>query len=456
MKNKIIFSVIVLIVLVLSVVLIIPSKKEKTKEIDTITLEATVLNLENGLITVKSNDNVIYTFKEESVNLTIGDSIILEYAGLLDKRKSIQDGEVISYKVKESKPNNNLPSAYNDDGIFSTYYILAYDKLKTLTLDEKIGQLLLVRYPDSNQIETLKKYNFGGYVFFEKDFKNKTRDEVIDMIKTLQDNSKVPLLTSVDEEGGSVVRVSSNPNLANKKFESPSELYEKGGLNLIKQDVKEKSELLKNLGINVNLAPVVDVTTSPSDYMYNRSLKQNTLITSEFASAVISASKNTGVSYVLKHFPGYGNNVDTHVGTSKDTRTLESIMQNDIPPFKSGIESKAEAILVSHNIVNSIDPLNPASLSLDVHKLLRNDLGFTGVIITDDLDMGASKNIANKALKALQAGNNLIITTDFEESFNEIKTGLDNGEITEEDINKLVFKVIAWKYYKGLMIENDK
>lgn len=455
MKNKIIFSISLILILVLSVVLIMPNKKEKENK-NLITLEATVLNLENGILTVKANDSVIYKFKDETVNLVVGDSITLEYSGLLDKDKSIQDGEVISYKVKEKTNDNTLPDVYNDKGIFSTYYLLAYDKLKTLTIDEKIGQLLLARYPDSNQVDEMKKYNIGGYVFFAKDFKDKTKSEVVDMIKNLQNNSKIPLLTAVDEEGGSVVRVSSNPNLASSPFKSPSELYKTGGFDLIKQDTKEKSELLKSLGLNVNLAPVVDVTTSPSDYMYNRSLQQNTNLTSEYARVVIEASKGTGVSYTLKHFPGYGNNTDTHTGTAKDTRTLESIMQNDIPPFESGINAGAEAVLVSHNIVSSIDPLNPASLSSDVHNLLRSELGFTGVIMTDDLDMGASKNIGNKYVKALKAGNDLIITTDYEESFNEIKLGLENGEITEEDINKLAFRVLAWKYYKGLIIENIK
>lgn len=455
MKNKVIFSIILVAVLILSVVLIMPNKKDKEKK-DLVTLEATVLNLENGILTVKANDSVIYKFKDETVNLVVGDSITLEYSGLLDKDKDVQDGEVISYKVKETKDNNTLPDVYNDKGIFSTYYLLAYDKLKTLTIDEKIGQLLLARYPDSNQIDDMKKYNMGGYVFFAKDFKDKTKSEVVDMIRNLQKNSKIPLLTAVDEEGGSVVRVSSNPNLANSPFKSPSVLYKQGGFDLIKQDTKEKSELLKSLGLNVNLAPVVDVITNSSDYMYNRALQQNTALTSEYARDVINASKGTGVSYTLKHFPGYGNNTDTHTGTSKDTRTLESIMQNDIPPFKSGIDAGAEAVLVSHNIVSSIDPLNPASLSMDVHRLLREDLGFTGIIMTDDLDMGASKNIGNKYVKALKAGNDLIITTDYKESFNEIKSGLENGEITEEDINKLAFRVLAWKYYKGLIIENDK
>ena len=272
------------------------------------------------------------------------------------------------------------------------------------------------------------------------------------MIKDLQKNSKIPLLTAVDEEGGKVVRVSSNPNLASTPFKSPSELYKSGGLDLIRQDTKDKSDLLKNLGLNVNLAPVVDVSTNPDDYMYSRSLQQDTSITSNFAKTVIEASKGTGVSYTLKHFPGYGNNADTHTGSATDTRTLDDIKNNDLPPFKSGINAGAEAVLVSHNIVNSIDPDNPASLSPSVHNLLRNDLGFTGIIITDDLAMGATSTLDNAHVKAVLAGNDLIITTDYEESVNSIKAAINDGTISQDMVDKLAFRVLAWKYYKGLML----
>lgn len=455
MNKKFIFCILGIIVLIVSLTFLISTKKDKT--VETKKLQATVLSLEEGLLIVQGNDNVIYTFKEEAVNLVVGDSIVLEYSGLLDRNKSVQDGEVISYKTVESTvEKNGTPSEFNDKGIFSTYYVLANNKLKELSLEEKIGQLLLVRYPDSGAISDLKKYNFGGFVFFAKDFKDKTKTQVVSMIKELQKNSKVPLLTAVDEEGGKVVRVSSNPNLASTPFKSPSELYNRGGLNLIRQDTKDKSMLLKNLGLNVNLAPVVDVSTNPDDYMYSRSLQQDTSITSNFAKTVIEASKGTGVSYTLKHFPGYGNNADTHTGSSTDTRTLEDIKNNDLPPFKAGINAGAEAVLVSHNIVNSIDPDNPASLSPSVHNLLRNDLGFTGIIITDDLAMGATSSIDNAHVKAILAGNDLIITTDYAKAFNEIKTAVDNGTISENQIDKLAFRVLAWKYYKGLMIENNK
>ncbi len=450
MNKKIIYSIIAVSILVLALIFIFTSKKDK-EEIGT--LEALVVNKENGLVTVKDSDNIIYTFEVDDISLSIGDYILLEYAGLIDKNKEKQDVKVISYEVKSaSKDINGIPSDYMDDGIFSTYYVMAYNKLKELSKEEKIGQLLLVRYSD-NAIEANKKYNFGGFVFFEKDFKNKTKDQVVSMISDLQKSSKIPLLTAVDEEGGKVVRVSSNPNLASEPFKSPKSLYDDGQFSLIRSDTIKKSDLLNSLGLNVNLAPVVDVTTDPDDYMYERALGENTALTSEFASTVIKASKGTGVSYTLKHFPGYGSNKDTHTQSSLDTRSLEDIKTNDLPPFKAGIDAGAEAVLVSHNVVTSVDKDSPASLSKSIHNLLRNELKFTGIIMTDDLDMGATKSIDKKYVKAIQAGNDLIITTDYEKAFNEINTALNDGTLSEDEINKLAFRVLAWKYYKGLMID---
>ena len=423
-------------------------------EFDTKILDGKVISVSNELITICDKNGNEYTVSSQ-IDVLEGDNISLLYTGILDLDKDTQDIIVVDYTI-EVGDADVIPTEYKDNGIFSDYYELAYNKLKELSLDEKIGQLLLVRYPDSNQKEILKKYGFGGYVFFEKDFAGKTKEEVINMISDLEDASKIPIITAVDEEGGKVVRISSNTNLRDSKFLSPSELYAQGGFDKITADTKEKSKLLKNLGINVNLAPVVDVSTDSNDYMYERTLKEDTELVSEYAKTVIEASKGTGVSYTLKHFPGYGNNDDTHTGTSVDDRSLEDIMNNDIPPFEAGIKAGAEAVLVSHNIVSSIDVANPASLSPNVHSLLRDDLGFTGVIITDDLAMDAVSGIVDVAVFAVRAGNNLIITTNYEESFNSIKTAVKDGEITEDDIDKLVFKVLAWKYYKGLMFQNLK
>lgn len=363
---------------------------------------------------------------------------------------------VDTMEVSQDSEDTSTSVDWDSNGMFSKYYTLASNKINTLTLDEKIGQLFLVRYPESNQTSLLKQYNFAGYIFYEDDFTDKTKYEVVKMMEELQQASKIPILTAVDEEGGDVVRVSSNPNLVNSKFLSPSELYKEGGFDVIKLDTVNKSKVLYDLGLNLNLAPVVDVATDPNSYIYNRTLQQNTELTSTYAKTVIEASKNSGVSYVLKHFPGYGNNADTHLGTATDTRSYDDIKDNDLPPFKAGIEAGAESILVSHNIVTAIDDVNPASLSSSVHKLLRNDLGFTGITIADDLGMGALDNYEEPAVDAILAGNDLVIVTDFQNSIEEVKEAVNDGTISEDTINNLAKRVIAWKYYKGLMYENQK
>lgn len=454
MNKKIIyliFSIIVIIVIVLFCIFKNNKKEDSSK------LSATVMSYSDSKLTVQDHKNVIYTFHVDEAIADAGDSVMIEYTGLLDKNSQVQDNKVINYKILSVSENEDgIAKDWLDNGIFSDYYNLANQKLKTLSLDEKIGQLFLVRLPDSNVVSDLKKYKLGGFVLYEKDFKDKTEKEVKQMIKNLQDNSDIPLLIAVDEEGGKVVRVSSNPKLVSTKFKSSSELYALGGFSQIREDTIEKSKVLNNLGINLNLAPVVDVSTNSSDYIYERTLGQNTELTSTYAKTVINASKGYGVSYTLKHFPGYGNNTDTHSGSSTDSRSYDYIKTNDLPPFEAGIEEGAEAVLVSHNIVSSIDASNPASLSPSVHNLLRNGVGFTGIIITDDLAMGATSSITDAALKAVLAGNDLIITTDYETDIAAIKAAIENGSISEELIDKLAFRVLAWKYYKGLMFENQK
>lgn len=418
-------------------------------------LTATVLQIKENQITLQDSQNVIYTFDIDDIDFETGEILTLKYTGLIDANSILQDGKVISYK-KVSLTDSEIPSNWLDNGIFKDYYKMAYNKLKTLSLSEKIGQILLVRYPDTSIQSLLQNYPVSGFVFFEKDFKDKTLLEVQDMIQNAQKNSKIPLLTAVDEEGGKIVRISSNVNLVASPFKSSYELYETGGFEKIKEDTIYKSKILSNLGINLNLAPVIDVTTDPSAYMYERSFRHNTELTSTYAKTVIEASKDTKVSYTLKHFPGYANNSDTHISSATDDRSYEDILNNDIPPFKEGIKSGAEAILFSHNIVKSIDSNNPVSLSINAHNLLRNELDFTGIIVTDNLDMSALSNIDKPILKALLAGNDLIITTDYKSDFQTIKDAITDGTISEQLINKLAFRVLAWKYYKGLIMENQK
>lgn len=343
----------------------------------------------------------------------------------------------------------------------SKYAEKAEEKLKELTEDEIIAQLFLVGTHTNSDFEKLKEKQFGGYLFFADFFKDKTEKQIQNEINEFKEVSKVPLLISVDEEGGNVVRVSSNKKLISEPFKYSSEIYQKGGFEAIKEDTIKKSNFLSNLGINLNLAPVVDICENQSDYMYSRSFKQGKELTCEFAKTVITASKEGKVSYTLKHFPGYGNNVDTHKETSVDKRTYEDIYNNDLEPFRTGIEAGAEAILISHNVVTSIDPENPASLSPKIHTLLREDLKFEGIIITDAMNMGAIVNdysAEDAIVKAILAGNDIIIVTinkstkeKYDDIINAVKTAIHSEKISKEDIYEKAKNIIAWKYYKGML-----
>ena len=448
MKKKIIICLSIILFVVLTTFLV---KNNTTTTEKTGTMKATVLEVNSDYVKVSDQDNVIYTFKgADDEPFEVGKNVEIKYSGTLDKNKETQSASIISANAYND--DGDVPFSLNDNGMFSQFYQMAYNKLKTMSQDEKIGQIFLVRVPSENQISDLQKYYFGGYLLFERDFKDKTKEDVIDMINEYQESANIPLLIATDEEGGDVSRLSSNKNIVQEPFKSPSQLYQSGGMDTIREDTIYKSEVLKSLGINVNLAPVVDVATDPDSYMYERTIKESTSVTSQYAKTVIESSKNTGVSYTLKHFPGYGNNADTHTSSTTDNRTYSAIMENDIPPFKAGIKAGAEAVLVSHNTVPALDKDNPASLSATVHNVLRNELSFTGIIITDDLDMGAITD-GNAVIKAILAGNDLIIVTDYESAISKVKDALENGDIGESLIDKMAFRVLAWKYYKGLMYD---
>lgn len=371
-------------------------------------------------------------------------------------------------KTKNEVDFNRIPDDWKDEGVFKDYYVDAYRKLNTLSLDEKIGQLIVAHH-SNKATDAITNYNIGGFTYFEADFTGKTEAGVKSMIANEQAASKIPLITAVDEEGGRVVRISPNtsliadeltkyPNLFytntnNKKaWKLSKDLYTESGNNftLINQEMKVKLGVLKRLGLNVNFAPVVDMAIEGA-YISDRVIGLDAAGTAEYAKNVITTSKGTGVSLTMKHFPGYGNNSDTHSSGSVDNKTLTELKNNDMIPFIEGMGVGGEAIMVSHNTVAAIDPDNPSSISKPMHDILRDDLNFTGVIITDALDMGATKDIANKFAKAINAGNNLILVQDYAAAFNEIKSAVQSGTITQEQVDKLVFRNLAWKYYKGLL-----
>lgn len=345
-----------------------------------------------------------------------------------------------------------VPADWLDGGIFSDCYEQAFERLSELTKEEKIGQLFLARCPGEESAAWIEQYHPGGFVLFGEDFKGKTQTQVQAAISSYQQASSIPMLMAVDEEGGSVVRISSNPALAQQPFPSPMQLYQQGGLEAIRQDALQKAELLTGLGIQMNLAPVCDVSTDKNDYIYSRTLGKDAQEVSAYVETVVKASTEQGISSTLKHFPGYGNNADTHTGVAVDRRALEELEQSDFLPFSAGIQAGAQAVLVSHNIVEAIDGSRPASLSPAVHTLLREKFAFTGLIMTDDLAMQAITDYTGEqhpAVAALLAGNDLLLVDDLPGSVAAVGQALSEGVLSQEQVDHAVFRILAMKLHTG-------
>ena len=360
----------------------------------------------------------------------------------------------ITNTVENNVGNSIENDVKNSDDLFSDFYEQAEELMKDMTLEEKVGQMFLARYPSNNVLTEIKNENPGGYVLFGRDFDNKTKQEMIDELQENQKASKIGLILGVDEEGGTVVRVSSHKAFRNSKFLSPQALYKQGGLRAILDDSKEKSNLLKSIGLNMNLAPVVDVPTKSSSFIYDRSYGRGAKETSEYAEKLIETMNEDNMISVMKHFPGYGDNEDTHTGIAIDERSYQEFEESDFLPFESGIKANAPCILVSHNIVKCMDEEKPASLSENVHEILRNDLNFTGLIITDDLAMDAVKSYVENgeaAVQAVKAGNDMIISSDFKTQKKEVVDAVNNGQISIDTINTAVRRILALKYAYGII-----
>ena len=326
--------------------------------------------------------------------------------------------------------------------------------IQAMTLEERVGQLFLARCPAKNAVADIQTYHLGGYVLFARDFEGETPASVSKTIASYQSASSIPMLIAVDEEGGKVTRVSQYPAFRTTPFLSPREIYELGGLDAIRDNEAEKSQLLTSLGINVNLSPVCDITTDPNAFMYPRSLGESPEITGQYVQLMLETMGQNGIAGVLKHFPGYGNNTDTHVAIAIDDRTLAELERCDLVPFQMGIDAGCGAIMVSHTFINAIDSTLPATLSPAVNRYLRETMGFDGVVITDDLVMQAITDLygaEEASVMAVLAGNDLLCSTEYKTQYNAVLKAVQSGRISENRINESVRRILQWKCDMGLM-----
>ena len=411
-------------------------------------LTGKITGLTDTVVTVTDNAGNSYRFKRGAIQpdknsgtVQPGAAITLVYSGSLARTGQLQQVQVISCSIPKTEQKPVQPTT-------------AQSLLDAMTLSQKVAQLFIVRCPAQNAAESVSQYQFGGYVLFGNDFKGRTKAQVSANIQSYQSASKIPMLIAVDEEGGKVNRISLYPAFRAAPFLSPRELYTQGGWPLIQSDTAEKCVLLRSLGINLNLAPVCDVSTDPQDYIYPRTFGGSAAETAQYISTVVTVMQKNGLGCTLKHFPGYGSNVDTHTGIARDERSLEHFRQNDFLPFQSGITAGAPVVMVSHNIVTAMDAEHPASLSPAVHRLLRQELGFRGLIMTDELDMGGIKQYTggqDPAVAAVLAGNDLLCCTNYASQHAAVLKAVQSGTITEARIDESVRRILQYKIDAGIL-----
>ena len=335
--------------------------------------------------------------------------------------------------------------------------------LADMSLHEKVCQLFIV-YPEAitgvgavtaageTTRQALEDYPVGGFLYDKKNMRSK--EQVADMLAGVQSCAKIPLILTCDEEGGRVNRLMSTVGTT---WMDPMLDYKDQGPDKARSNAATIASDMKALGFNMDLAPVADVWSNPDNTVIgDRAYSDDFQQAAQLVAAAVEGFHQGGVAAVLKHFPGHGNtSADSHYGAVYVARTLEELRQNELVPFQAGIDAGVDAVMVGHLIVSDISDA-PAPFSYEiVTGLLREEMGFDGVVMTDGLQMQAMTDqysSAEIALQAVQAGVDLLLCPlNLEGAVDALTQAVEDGTITEARLDESVLRILTLKLNWGII-----
>lgn len=360
--------------------------------------------------------------------------------------------------------------------LLSTSTYANYDiqkKLASMSLEEKVGQLFFVRAEalmGNNSADTLKKhiegtkkvttsmkkglqrYPVGGVVLFAKNIDNPTQTRLF--IADLRKVSKERLIIAIDEEGGRVARLANNPNMEVPWVGNMGSIVSEQRAYLAGHRI---GRYLKAYDFDMNFAPVADVLVNPDNKLVNgRSFGSSPEICGIYSKAYIRGLHDFGIMSTVKHFPSHGGwESDSHKGLSESNASLTELRAKEFIAFQKALTEKTEAVMIAHIVFPNIKaPKVPASLnSMFVTDILRKEMGFKGLIITDSLAMDAIVKYyghAEAAVLALQAGADvLLMPADFAAAHKGVVEAVKHGIVSEARLNEAVTRILYYKYNKG-------
>lgn len=374
------------------------------------------------------------------------------------------DGGSISSDV--SGGENSKGTSETDSAPYTGTSELVEKTLADMSLYEKICQMMYVTPEKITGIgvataagettkQALEKYPVGGIVYFAQNLESK--DQVKEMISNSQSYSKIGLFISTDEEGGIVNRLMDTvgttyiDSMYNYKDEGTQKAYDNA--HTIASDMAA-------LGFNMDFAPVADVWSNPDNTVIGeRAYSDDYAQAAELVGSAVKGFRDGGVICTLKHFPGHGDTAeDSHYSSAYVKRTKDEIMKDEMQPFTAGIDAGAEFVMVGHLIVPDIDEV-PATLSYKiVTEMLRGDLGFDGLVITDSMMMSAINDnytVADAVTKAVKAGDDMILEpADLDAAVTALEDAVKNGDITEDRIDESVRRILTLKEKQGLLSQS--